>query len=62
VGHLSLQNFKNAIHLGTSRSTTVLKQCANRAIIIAKILSYAPHAGFPHFLDAFPSSVLPPIQ
>jgi len=25
----------------------VLKQSANRAIILAKILCYAPHAGFP---------------
>jgi len=28
---------------------TVLKQSANRAIILAKILCYAPHAGFPNF-------------
>ena len=29
---------------------TVLKQSANRAINLAKILCYDPHAGFPHFL------------
>ena len=28
---------------------TVLKQSANRAIILAKILSYSPRARFPHF-------------
>ena len=27
---------------------TVLKQSANRAVILANILFYAPHAGFPH--------------
>jgi len=32
---------------------TVLKQTANRAIMLAKILCYAhaPHAEFPHCLD-----------
>jgi|SRR6218665_2075021 len=34
---------------------TVLKQSANRARILAHIC-YAPHARFPHFLEAFPSS------
>jgi len=34
---------------------TVLKQSENRAKFVAKILSYAPRAGFPHFLEAFPS-------
>src|SRR6218665_65138 len=29
--------------------TTVLNQSANRAIILAKILYYAPRAGFSHF-------------
>ena len=37
---------------------TVLKQSANRAIIRAKILFYAPRARFPHSLEAFPSSSL----
>ena len=37
---------------------TVLKQSANHAIILAKILSYAPRAGFPHFLEALPFSLL----
>jgi len=36
---------------------TVLRQSAHRAIILAKILSYALRSGFPHFLEAFPSSV-----
>jgi len=35
---------------------TVLKQSAYRAIILAKILSYAHRAGFPNFLEAFPFS------
>jgi len=30
----------------------VLKQSANRAIILAKVLSYAFPAVFPHFLEA----------
>ena len=34
----------------------VLKQSANNAIILAQILSYAPRAGLPHFLQASPSS------
>ena len=34
----------------------VLKQSASRAIILVEILSYAPRAGFPQFLKAFPSS------
>jgi len=34
----------------------VVKQSANRAILLEKILSDAPRAGFPHFLEAFPFS------
>src|SRR6218665_510512 len=34
----------------------VLKQSANRAIILAKNLSYAPRTGFPHFLETLSSS------
>src|SRR6218665_46088 len=37
---------------------TVRKQSAYRAIILAKILSYASRAEFPHFLKAFPSLFL----
>ena len=37
---------------------TVLKQSAYHAIILAKILSYAPRAGFPQFLEAFSFSFL----
>jgi len=33
---------------------TVLTQSANRAKILAKILSYATRAGFRHFLEASP--------
>ena len=36
----------------------VLKQSANRTIILAKILSYAPRAVFPHVLEASPSSFI----
>src|SRR6218665_2958043 len=32
----------------------VLKQSASRAIILAKMLGYAPHARFSHFLEATP--------
>jgi len=38
--------------------TAVLKQSANRAIILAKSLSYSPRARFPHFREAFHSSFL----
>jgi len=37
----------------------VLKQNANRAIILATNLSYAPCAAFPHFLEAFLASYFP---
>ena len=37
---------------------TVLEQSEYRAIIIAKILSYAPRAGFLHFLETIPFSFL----
>src|SRR6218665_2743300 len=37
----------------------VLKQNANCAIILAKLLSYAPGAGFPHFLETSTSSCWP---
>jgi len=30
---------------------TVLKQSANRAVILAHTFCYAPHAGFPHFCN-----------
>jgi len=39
-------------------TVTVLKQSAIRAIILAKILSYAPRAGLSHFLEAFHASLL----
>jgi len=32
---------------------TVLKQSANRAVILANILCDAPRSGFPHVLEAF---------
>ena len=35
-----------------------IRQSAYRAIILAKILTYAPRAGFPHFLEAFLFSFL----
>src|SRR6218665_1714075 len=38
----------------TTDSKTVLKERANCAIILAKILSYAPRAGLPQFPEAFP--------
>src|SRR6218665_512054 len=37
---------------------TALRQSTYRAIILAKIFSCAPSAGFPHFLEAFPFSFL----
>src|SRR6218665_863174 len=40
----------------TNDSIAVLKQSTNRAIILAKILCYTPHAVFSHFLEVFPFS------
>jgi len=42
--------------LSFNRNYDGIKQSANSAIILAKILSYAPRAGFHNFLEAFPSS------
>ena len=44
------------LSLGTNYDgITVLKQSVNRTITVAEILSYAPPAGLPHFLEAFHS-------